>query len=610
MRTVCFAIMLGLIVAAVAAAQSPDGERLYRQNCGRCHEGDLPALFSSSPIREYPAARIYEALSAGIMAGQATGLSKEDKRAVAEYVSGAAPGSLPTPLDQIPQTAYCSSGGAAPADPYAGPSWNGWSPDRNNARFQSAEAAGLGANSVPDLSLKWAFGFPGVTVASLQATIVGGRALVGSSVGVVYALDADTGCVHWAHETDAGVRSTIIVGPGPDDRATAFFGDMTGNAYAVDFETGERRWRVEVDDHRQARITGAPALHDGRLYVPVASLEELAAEAPTYQCCTFRGSVAALDATTGRRLWQRYPIDEEPTRTGLNPAGVQQWGPSGVGIWASPTIDPGRNRMYVATGDSYSNPVSPLSDAIVALALDTGDVLWVSQTTPGDAWVAACLSPDEATRANCPEDAGPDHDFGSAIVLATVGGRELLLAGQKSGVMYGLDPGTGEIVWETRVSGGGILGGIEWGFASDGETVFASISDALEKAPGDAGGMVALRIATGDVLWEAPPFQDTCGNRPGCHTAQPGAVTAIPGVVFSGSLDGHIRAYSSDTGAVIWDVDTAGEYKTVNGVPGRGGSLNGPGATIAGGMLYVSSGYGLFNYMPGNVLLAFSVDGQ
>ena len=441
-------------------------------------------------------------------------------------------------------------------------------------------------------------------------TIVGGRALVGSSVGVVYALDADTGCVHWAHETDAGVRSTIIVGPGPDDRATAFFGDMTGNAYAVDFETGERRWRVEVDDHRQARITGAPALHDGRLYVPVASLEELAAEAPTYQCCTFRGSVAALDATTGRRLWQRYPIDEEPTRTGLNPAGVQQWGPSGVGIWASPTIDPGRNRMYVATGDSYSNPVSPLSDAIVALALDTGDVLWVSQTTPGDAWVAACLSPDEATRANCPEDAGPDHDFGSAIVLATVGGRELLLAGQKSGVMYGLDPGTGEIVWETRVSGGGILGGIEWGFASDGETVFASISDALEKAPGDAGGMVALRIATGGVLWEAPPFQDTCGNRPGCHTAQPGAVTAIPGVVFSGSLDGHIRAYSSDTGAVIWDVDTAGEYKTVNGVPGRGGSLNGPGATIAGGMLYVSSGYGLFNYMPGNVLLAFSVDGQ
>ncbi|HIE92135.1 MAG TPA: hypothetical protein EYQ83_04435 [Acidobacteria bacterium] len=254
--------------------------------------------------------------------------------------------------------------------------------------------------------------------------------------------------------------------------------------------------------------------------------------------------------------------------------------------------------------------VGPITISIVALAMDTGEVLWVSQTTPGDAWVAACLSPDEATRANCPEDAGPDHDYGSAIVLTTVGDQELLLAGQKSGVMYRLDPDTGEIVWETRVSEGGVLGGIEWGFASDGETVFASISDALEKAPGDAGGMAALRIATGDIVWEAPPFQDTCGNRPGCHTAQPGAVTAIPGVVFSGSLDGHIRAYATDTGTVIWDVDTAGEYETVNGVPGRGGSLNGPGATIAGGILYVSSGYGFANYMPGNVLLAFSVDGQ
>ncbi len=610
MRIVSVATMLVLALAAFAAAQPPDGERLYNQNCARCHEGNLPLLFSSGPIREYPAERVYEALSAGIMAAQATGLTTADKRAVAEYVSGSEPESLVPPLDQIPEMAYCASGGAVPSDPYAGPSWNGWSPDRSNARFQSAEAAGLTADSVPDLSLRWAFGFPGVTHASFQATIVGGRVLVGTSVGVVYALNAETGCIHWAHETDAGVRSTITVGPGPNGRATAFFGDLTGNAYAVDFEMGERRWKVEVDDHRQARITGAPALHEGRLYVPVASLEEVAAEAPTYQCCTFRGSIAALDASTGRQLWQRYPIDEVPARTGTNSAGVAQWGPSGVGIWASPTLDPGRNRIYVATGDSYSNPVSPQSDAIMALAMDTGDVVWVTQTTPGDAWVAACLAPDEATRANCPEDAGPDHDYGSAIVMTEVGGQQVLLAGQKSGVMYRLNPDTGEIVWERRVSGGGVLGGIEWGFASDGETVFASISDALEKAPGDAGGMAAVRIADGDVVWEAPPFQDTCGARPGCHTAQPGAVTVIPGVVFSGSLDGHIRAYATETGNVIWDVDTVGEFDTVNGVPGRGGALNGPGATVAGGMLYVSSGYGLLNYMPGNVLLAFSVEGQ
>ncbi len=604
------ALVVGCASTVVAQQTAPDGEQIYQRACARCHDTSLTVLFASGPIRDYPAERVYESLSAGLMVGQATGLNTAEKRAVAEYVSGGPSGSLAAPLDQIPTAAYCGVSAATRSDPYAGPSWNGWGPDRDNARFQSVEAAGLTADEVSDLSLKWAFGFPGVTVASFQATIVGGRVLVGSGVGVVYALDADTGCIHWAHETEAGVRATVTVGAGPGGRATAFFGDLTGNAYAVDFETGELRWTVEVDDHAHARITGAPTLYDGRLFVPVASLEEVAAQAPAYPCCTFRGSVAALDAATGRRLWQHYPIDEAPARTGTNSAGAAQWGPSGVGIWASPTVDPERNRVYVATGDSYSNPVSPLSDAIVALAMDTGELLWVSQTTPGDAWVGACLAPDESGRANCPEDAGPDHDFGSAIVMAEVGGRSLLLAGQKSGVLYGMDPDTGEIVWETRISQGGVLGGIEWGFASDGETVFASISDALEKAPGEAGGMAAVGIASGDVVWEAPPFQDTCGTRPGCHTAQPGAVTAMPGVVFSGSLDGHIRAYAADTGDVIWDVDTVREYRTVNGVPGRGGSLNGPGATIAGGMVFVSSGYGLANFMPGNVLLAFSVDGQ
>jgi len=621
MRTVSVATMLVLAVAAVGAAQPPDGERLYNQNCARCHEGNLPALFSSGPIREYPAERIYEALSAGLMTAQATGLSKADKRAVAEYVSGSAPGSMVQPLDQIPEAAYCASGGAVPSDPYAGPSWNGWSPDRSNARFQSAEAAGLTANSVPDLSLKWAFGFPGVTVASFQATIVGGRAMVGTGVGVVYALNAKTGCIHWVHETAAGVRSTITVGPGPNGRATAFFGDLTGNAYAVDFETGERRWKVEVDDHRHARITGAPALHGGRLYVPVASLEEVAAEAPSYQCCTFRGSIVALDARTGRQLWKRYSIDEVPVRTGTSSAGVAQWGPSGVGIWASPTLDPDRNQMYVATGDSYSNPVAPESDAIMALAMDTGAIRWVTQTTPGDAFTIACMSgsplfgaltggttPDAPIlRANCPESEGPDHDYGSSPVLITTGGGDLLLGGQKSGVMYGLRPTNGEIVWETRVSDGGLLGGIEWGFATDGDQVYVSISDMMEKAPGEAGGVTALQVRDGELVWHAPPVQDTCGGRQGCHTAQPAAVSLIPGVAFAGSLDGHLRAYATDTGRIIWDFDTARDFETVNGVEAHGGALNGPGPTIVDGMLYVVSGYGSFG-MSGNVLLAFTVE--
>ena len=294
-----------------------------------------------------------------------------------------------------------------------------------------------------------------------------------------------------------------------------------------------------MEEHLDARITGAPALHDGRLFVPVASLEEVTAAVASYQCCTFRGSIVALDASTGEQLWKTYPIADEARRTSTTSTGVQRWGPSGAGIWASPTLDPERNVMYVATGDSYSQPADPSSDALMALAMDTGRVRWVTQTFPGDAWPVACISEDPAVRANCPEDAGPDVDYGSAMILTTrTDGQRVLLAGQKSGVMYSLDAATGEILWETRVADGGMLGGIEWGFATDGDAVFVSTSDAFEEAPGEAGGLTSLQVANGEVVWHAPPVQDTCGARVGCHTAQPGAVTAIPGVVFSGSLDG------------------------------------------------------------------------
>ena len=609
MRNVFITLVVLGLASGAAAQTARSGEQIYRQRCAQCHD-DMPLILTAAPIQEYEAQRIYEALTYTFMVRHSAGLTKDEKRAVAEFVSGSPAGSLTPPLEQIPQSAYCSAG-APTGDPLAGPSWNGWSPDHTNARFQTGAAAGVTAEEVPDLSLKWAFGLPGVSVASLQATIVGGRALVPTSVGLVFSLDADTGCIGWVYEAEVGIRSTISVGPDADGRATVYFGDLAANVYGIDFATGEQRWKVKVEEHLDARITGATALHDGRLYVPVASFEELTASVATYQCCTFRGSIVALDASTGRQLWKTYAIAEEPARTDMTSTGVQRWGPSGAGIWASPTLDPDNNVMYVGTGDSYSQPADPGSDALMALAMDTGRIIWTTQTTPGDAWTVACLSPDAAVSANCPEDAGPDVDFGSAVVLSTdAGGRRVLLAGQKSGVMYSLNPANGEILWETRVADGGVLGGIEWGFASDGQTVFASISDAFEKAPGEAGGVAALRAADGDVVWRSGPIQDTCGSRLGCHTAQPGAVTAIPGVIFSGSLDGHIRAYATDTGNIIWDVDTVGEFDTVNGVPARGGALNGPGATIAGGMLYVSSGYGLLGYMPGNLLLAFSVDGQ
>ena len=395
------------------------------------------------------------------------------------------------------------------------------------------------ADTVRRLRLEWVFGFPDVSDSGSQATMVAGRVLVGTRNGLVYALDAATGCVHWVHEAPAEIRSAISVGPAEGGGFTAYFGDAFASVHAVDLLTGDLRWTTTVEDHPASRITGAPALHEGRLYVPVASLEEVSAADPRYECCTFRGSVVALDADTGDRIWKTYVIRESPQPTRINAAGAQNHGPSGAGVWSAPTLDPARNLLYLATGDTYSDPAAPESDALMTLAMDTGAIRWVTQTTPGDAFTIACVaagtipglptSDNPIARANCPESAGPDVDYGSSPVLVTMpDGSDLLLGGQKSGVMYGVRPVDGEIVWQTRVSDGGLIGGIEWGFATDGAQVYVSISDAMEKEPGDAGGVTALRVGDGELVWHAPPVQDTCGGRQGCHTAQPAVVSLIP----------------------------------------------------------------------------------
>ena len=423
----------------------------------------------------------------------------------------------------------------------------------------------------------------------------------------MYALDSKSGCIVWAFEADAGVRSTPVVG-GTGAARALYFGDANANAYSLDMN-GKLRWKVKVDTHPDAIVTGAVTVSNGRVFVPVSSLEEGTAVIPTYECCTFRGSVSALDASTGKVIWKTYTVPE-PQKTTKSAAGTQLWGPSGGGVWSTPALDPDRNRMFVAVGDNYSNPATLTSDAIMALAMDTGKILWTTQATVGDAWNVGCLETPGPAQAKCPDKPGPDYDFASAPVLATSGGRRILLAGQKSGMLYGLSPDSGAYVWKTQVGDGGVLGGIEWGFAVDNTRAYVSLSNALEKKPGEAGGIVAVDIADGKITWRTPPSADTCGGRIGCSTGQPAAVSVIPGMVFSASLDGHLRGYEAETGQVVFDTDTAHDFPTVNGVKANGGSMNGPGSTVVNGVLYVSSGYGSLGFMPGNVLLAFSVDGK
>jgi polyvinyl alcohol dehydrogenase (cytochrome) len=490
------------------------------------------------------------------------------------------------------------------SNPDAGSHWNGWGANVANTRFQTGQQAGLAAADVPKLKLKWAFGIDNVTQARSQPAVAGGRLYMASDSGMVYALDPKTGCTYWTFKAQANVRAAISVGP-----RAIYFADTKANAYAIDRATGEQIWVRRVDDHQFAKSTGAPTLYDGRLYVTAAGVgEETSGTRPDYPCCTFRGSVSALDANTGEVIWKAYTIPEAPKPRGKNSAGTQLWGSSGAGVWSAPTIDAKRGLVYVATGNGYSDPQQKTSDAVIAFDLKTGKMKWASQVTPKDVWVLGCPSrPGQPPNPSCPEDVGPDFDFAASPILTSLpNGRDIIVIPQKSGVGYGLDPDReGEIVWQYRFGKGAAIGGV-WGAAVDQQQAYFAAADYMTPAP---GGLHAVRLDTGERVWYTPPpAQSLCAGASICSTAQSAALTVIPGIVFSGSADGGIRAYSTKDGSVLWEFNTNRAFDTVNGIKANGGSIDGPGPIVVDGILYVTSGNGGLVGRSGNVLLAFSVE--
>jgi polyvinyl alcohol dehydrogenase (cytochrome) len=592
-------------LATNASAQSVSGEAVYQRRCAACH--DKPAdgrTPSRDVIQAMTSTRILRTLDFGAMMTIAYQLNRGEREAVARFLGRSAAEAPPSP------SAFCRDRSVR-LDTSAAPIWNGWSPSTDNTRFAPAALAGLTAAQVPRLTLKWAFGFDGDISSFSQPTVIGKQVFIGSAGGVVHALHADSGCLQWTFQANGPIRSAIVAAP-VDGRHLLVFGDLTGWFYALDAATGTQVWRQRPDEHEAVRLSAAPLVHDGVAYIAVASWEESRSLNPEYQCCTFRGSVVALRVRDGSQVWKTFTIPTPAAPTGKTLVGTPTFGPSGVGIWGSPTLDVKRRRLYVTTGNNYSLPATTTSDAIMALDLDTGRIAWSKQMLPNDVYNSGCSTTPKGP--TCPEGSGPDYDFGSpAILVSTIGGRDLLLAGQKSGVVWAVDPDrNGEVMWETRVGQGGINGGVQWGMASDGEYVYAASSDAVATRTATArildpkvgGGLSALRIADGSTVWRATPTP--CADRPNCSPAQSAALTAIPGVVFSGSLDGHLRAYSTRDGTVIWDVDTIRNYETVNGVKAAGGAIDGPGAVVAGGMVFVNSGYMRFGGQPGNVLLAFA----
>jgi polyvinyl alcohol dehydrogenase (cytochrome) len=627
MRAVATLLVLYMLSSAALAEDARDasGEALFRAHCAECHNGSVMRAPDLAALHQMSVSVIKAALTSGSMNAQGQELSAAEIEAVSRFL-----GNNSAPVASA--GAACTKTIPVPADAFAEPHWNGWGVDLAQHRFQPAAMAQLAAADVPKLKLKWAFGFDGVTRAYAQPTIVAGRLFIGSATGKIYSLDAKTGCVIWMFQAYAPVRTAISIGV--DSRGwSAYFGDQQANAYALDALTGKLLWETHVDDHPAAIITGAPTLVDPVLYVPVTSYEEATGANPYDQCCTFRGSIAALDTATGKVLWKSYSIAEPPKPVRTNQFGIQLFGPSGAGIWSSPAVDPAGSMLYATTGNSYSDPAAATSDAILAFRLDNGKQAWSRQMTAGDAFNVACVRVPPGTPSNCPEANGPDFDFGSSPILVQLAnGKRALIAAQKSGVVYAVDPDRqGAIIWQRRVGEGGREGGVEWGAAVDDRNVYVALSDVRVRRvpdsttgaqksifgpsgpsflldPAAGGGLFALALDTGKVVWHTP--HPGCGNAPGCSPAQSAAVTAIPGVVFSGGLDGHLRAYDTASGRIIWDVDTKGTYETVNGTTASGGALDGPGPVVVGGMLYVNSGYTFLGGAPGNVLLAFSVGGK
>jgi polyvinyl alcohol dehydrogenase (cytochrome) len=634
------ALIVGATTAQAQAQQMPDGAALFDSHCKMCHEPAISRAPDRTTLAAMPQASIVDALTNGVMVPMAAGLTPADKTAIAAFLTQT-PDAHPGPV----AARGAPAGPPAPAgvdkmcatNPPIAPTATDWTSvgfDVNNRRYNPNP--GLTTAEVSRLKVKWSFAMGGGSM----PTVIGDYLFIANRAGKTYALDAKTGCVHWAIETASRTTPMILRSNLSPSGWLSLIGERNRRVLAFDAQTGKSIWESDaLESLPAAGITGTPVISGDRVFVPLTSGEEGAANSNTYECCKFQSSLVALDLKTGKTLWQTKVVREPLHMLGKNSAGTQMWGPAGGAIWSAPTVDTKRGLVYMTTGDSYTEAPTKGADAVVAMEIATGKIRWSNQVTENDNFITNC-NKGAAKPANCPgPEEGPDYDFGSSPILFNLpGGKQILLAGQKSGEAYGLNPDTGKIIWKTKVGSGGAVGGIEWGMSADDKHLYAAVSDAIrlieDVAPGRAParsenvpakpGISALDPATGKIVWTTPAPVAPChyaGDRSrdyargACIRAQSAAPSSMPGVVFSGATDGWFRAYDTATGKIIWeDSTTSRTYSTVNGVPTQpGGSIDGMGPAIAGGMVYTMSGFnGAIGTggNPVNVLLAYSVDGK
>ena len=599
MQTVNAAVPTDIETAAPA-----DGMALYQAHCAACHDGQVPRAPHMITFSTIGAGAILNAMNNGVMRVQASALSATEREVLAGFLAGEAM-APPKPVLACADTLSR----LAPSDSDA---MQGWGGNAQNHRHANGAVVGLNRENVDQLALKWVFAYPGALRARSQPLVYDGVVFVGSQSGEIYALDLESGCAHWTYSAGAEVRSSLSLGHLPDRKnPVLYMGDFSATVHAIDATDGTLIWRSAVGDHPDATITGSPKLHDGSLYVPISSSEWATAADPGYACCTFRGGVVSVEASSGELNWRAHVIDQPAVETGdKNLFGAPRRGPAGAPVWNSPTIDAKRGVLYVGTGEAYTSPAADTSDAVLAFSLETGERQWSRQLLGGDAWNMACFIGEAA---NCPEEDGPDLDIGASTILWSGANHDYLLVGQKSGDVYALDPDQGgATVWHNKVGRGGFLGGVHWGMSVNGESLFVPIADTTitGRFTGPVSpGIHALDPMSGEVRWYTPSVADCEGKLPVpvCDQGMSAAITSTEQLVFAGSLDGNLRAYDSLSGEVIWSFDTFGDFQSVSGDVALGGSIESDGPVLYKGHVLVNSGYQFGARMPGNALMVFAV---
>ncbi len=599
--------------AAQLQAHVAAGERLYAQRCATCHDNpDATKAPATSTVRRMPAQQIRLALTEGVMKAMAVGMSAEQIEQVTTYLTASTTKSVAdwvAPLRCAADKRVVNVSGA--------PTLALYGVDHAGSRRMTARQAGLTNAQLSDMEVAWTIAFPQTTNLRSQPVIVGSTMFYSSGqTNTLLAIDTKTGCVKWDRKFESPLRTTLTYGElGPRGRKALVFADGRGMLHAVDPKDGATIWAVDPRHDKTVPITGAPILYKDKVIVPISASSVARATDPKYTCCTTSGAVSAVDAATGKVVWTARTMPPAKPIGRKTSAGVEMYGPSGAPIWATPSIDAKRGLVYAATGENTSPPATDTSDAIMAIELDTGKVRWVRQALKNDIWNMACRGPNNSGP-NCPftdeESVLKDYDFGAQpIITRTSKGKDVVLAGQKSGDVWAFDPDNGgAVLWNTKVGEGSALGGVHWGIAADDRRVFAPINDPVMGARPGKPGMYALDIDTGRVLWSWAATPD-CENGRDKRVAQctgrfglSSSPLVVDKAVLAGSLDGKLRVFNAASGKVLYTFDAAREYESRNGVPAKGGSIDAHGVWAGDGLVFLNAGYGSFGQTPGNVLVA------